>query len=72
MEIVQALKGKNKKIWAFVETSMEICIQGQFFVLNKTKMGTYQNFECTHLKNAFFSKKKFQNSADAKPFDIKL
>ena len=52
-----------------METSVEICIQGQFLVLNKTRMGTRQNFECTHLKNAFFSKKNFQNNADAKPFD---
>ena len=46
--------------------SVEICIQGQFLVLNKTRMGPRPNFEWTHLKNAFFFKKKFQNSVAAK------
>ena len=55
--IVQSLKGIKKKNSANLEQSVKICIQGQFFVLNKTRWGTRLIFECTPLKNTFFYQK---------------
>ena len=38
--IVQSLKGIKAQILATLEQSLKICIQGQFFVLKKTRWGT--------------------------------
>ena len=58
VKIVQSLKGRKRKNSANLEEGLKICIQGQFFVPNKTGRGTRSIFKCTPSKNAFFSKKK--------------
>ena len=50
--------GFKRKDSANLEEGLKICIQGQFFVPNKTGRGTRSIFKCTPSKNAFFSKKK--------------
>ena len=39
-KLVQSLKGIKAQILATLEQSLKICIQGQFFVLKKTRWGT--------------------------------
>ena len=46
-EIVQSLKGRKRKNSANLEKGVKICIQGQFFVLKKTRWGTRRIFQCT-------------------------
>ena len=50
--------GFKEKDSANLEQSLKICIQGQFFVLNKTGWGTSLIFQCTPFKKRVFSKKK--------------
>ena len=52
--------GFKEKDSANLEEGLKICIQGQFFVPNKTGRGTRSIFKCTPSKNAFFSKKNFE------------
>ena len=57
LSIVQSLKGRKRKNSTNLEEGLKICIQGQFFVPNKTGRGTRSIFKCTPSKNAFFKKK---------------